>query len=382
MQAILITGATGSLGSQILLRACALGRDVICLVRAADRESAMARIQPFFRDDLNVDVVAGDVTQPLCGISPPDISSLRGRVGIILHSAASVDFTDAHKAEATNIAGVRHVLALADAIGVCDFRHVSTAYVAGNAPHFAETDFNKGQSWRNCYEQSKHTGERLIRSWAAADANRRYTIFRPSVLIGSGENDLPSVDPYFNGFKPLALVAQKLRQIPPEKLPEGVTVSQDGVVTLPVVIHIPPSATINLVPIGWAADRIVTLVKFEAQNRTFHLVHPRATNVSWLWTTTMRALRIEGARIAGSVEEREELVAALPPALARMQMLIESAVAAYMPYTIGNNIFSDALTREAMRAAYWAPPEIEESYIERLLTRVIQARSIRPANLP
>lgn len=367
MRAILITGATGSLGSEILHRVSAWDGDVICLVRAASTEEAHERIRPFLSRKADIGVVAGDLTQPLCGLSPDVIASLRGRIGSILHCAASVAFIDAEKAETTNIVGVRHVLEVADALEVSEFRHVSTAYVAGDAPYFDETDFDKGQTWRNCYERSKHIGEKIVRDWAARDPQRRYDIFRPSILVGGGEGALPAVDPYFNGFKPFAVVAEKMRQLPRSKLPEGVAIDEDGVITLPVVIHIPSSATLNLTPIDWAADRIAAILRTAPANQTYHLVHPSPVNMVWLWHTTMRSLGIMGARTAETPEEKAELVAAFPPALARLQRFIEGGVAAYLPYVIGHNVFADTLTREAMQDAYALPPDIDETYINRIL---------------
>jgi thioester reductase-like protein len=181
---ILLTGATGALGSMLLQRLSREGYEVVCLVRAKSRNEAGARIRAIVGDRINVKAVRGDITEPRCGISDTDRELLVGRVKRILHCAASINFQDKNATQLANIAGVMHMLELTDLLGASHVLHVSTAYVIGDAPYLAERSLAVGQRWRNPYEESKFAGESLVRGWEHKRDGRRFTIFRPSVLIG------------------------------------------------------------------------------------------------------------------------------------------------------------------------------------------------------
>lgn len=62
-EGILLTGATGALGSMLLSRLCREGYDVICLVRAKDDSEARARIHDISGEYKNVKVIRGDVSK-------------------------------------------------------------------------------------------------------------------------------------------------------------------------------------------------------------------------------------------------------------------------------------------------------------------------------
>ena len=115
---VLLTGATGFLGMEVLARLLEQGdREVLALVRARDQAEADRRIdgvlgrlwhdpRPLRR---RVRAVLGDVTQPGLGLARP-----LGRVGAVLHCAASISFSlDLAGARAINVAGTRRVLELA-----------------------------------------------------------------------------------------------------------------------------------------------------------------------------------------------------------------------------------------------------------------------------
>jgi thioester reductase-like protein len=71
---ILLTGATGALGSMLLQRLSDQGYEVICLVRGKTRSEARRRIRELVGERENVRVIRGDITEPRCGISDLDAS--------------------------------------------------------------------------------------------------------------------------------------------------------------------------------------------------------------------------------------------------------------------------------------------------------------------
>ena len=207
---ILLTGPTGALGSMLLQRLCHQGYDVVCLVRAQDRSEARARIRALVGDYHDcVRVIRGDVTEPRCGITDIDREVLVGRVRRVLHCAASINFQDKQETELTNVAGALHALELTDTLDASHILHISTAYVIGDAPYLGEQDLSLGQRWSNSYEESKFVGEKIVHAWALKREDRRFTIFRPSVLIGCEDGTTSTFGGYYRYFEPIYRVRRK-----------------------------------------------------------------------------------------------------------------------------------------------------------------------------
>jgi long-chain acyl-CoA synthetase len=191
--AVLLTGATGFVGMEILTRWLERSnRPVYAIVRADDDEKAAERLKPglesaFGDGDRHEDrliALAGDVEQPGLGISPDKCAELAREVDVVIHSAASVSFTlGLEESRRINVEGTRNMLDLAEQCESLErFTYVSTAYVAGTHPGvFREDQLQEGQEFRNAYEQTKFEAERLVQG-----RSRRLPVqvLRPSIVVG------------------------------------------------------------------------------------------------------------------------------------------------------------------------------------------------------
>ena len=99
--AVLLTGATGFLGMELLARLIEEGdRDVICLIRPGEQASAQERLAAVIArlydeppDSIaRVRALAGDVAAPGLGLAPQDRATLRETVTSVVHCAASISF--------------------------------------------------------------------------------------------------------------------------------------------------------------------------------------------------------------------------------------------------------------------------------------------------
>jgi nucleoside-diphosphate-sugar epimerase len=237
---VLLTGATGMVGAEVLARL--LERDdttVVTVLRAGDDEQARARLDTLVGDVLGlgpdvrdrVVAYAGDVTRPGLGLSAPARDRVLATVDGVVHSAASVSFDlPLAEARAINVGGTQAVLSLARELAgrgrLRRFVHVSTAYVAGDHPGtFREDQTWAGQGFRNTYEQSKLEGELLL---ASSARDLPLVVARPSIVVGDARSGWTAG---FHGlYGPLrALARGLLRRIP--AAPEGLvdTVSLDYV---------------------------------------------------------------------------------------------------------------------------------------------------------
>jgi thioester reductase-like protein len=193
---VLLTGVTGSLGSELLPRLLRRfpNHGILALIRsrngdATDRLDEVMRFAGLsIQDRLRVGAIPGDTTLPNLGLSAKDLKVMAARTSAVFHTAASVAF-DRSLAEmrAANVVGTREILGFARRAAQIhgDFRlhYVSTAYVVGDRRGLLrESELDCGQGFWNSYEQSKMESERLVMQ-AMGDAPA--TIYRPSHIIGN-----------------------------------------------------------------------------------------------------------------------------------------------------------------------------------------------------
>ncbi|MBS1871200.1 MAG: SDR family oxidoreductase [Actinobacteria bacterium] len=196
MPTVLVTGGTGLVGSAVvdalrplpvlsLTRHGALGwsgaperaaRSVSALLPADSGHVVRAR------EDLDVEHVRGDMTQPLLGLSATDYARLAERVDVVIHAAGVTDYTTPRAAtEALNVNGTRGVARFAEHAGA-PLYHVSTGYV--RAPGTAV----RGRFGAQVYLDSKRAAELV-----AQECTMLAAIVRPSLVLGhSADGSTPS----------------------------------------------------------------------------------------------------------------------------------------------------------------------------------------------
>ena len=194
---ILLTGATGFVGMELLARYLERSdRDIVALVRAPSDEAATARMDAVLANLFGVRraasyasrvrAVAAELTASRMGLSDLRYTELAAKVSTIIHSAASVSFSQPlEEAREINREGTRKLLEFAGQArrdgGLERYAHISTAYVAGtHRGRFCERDLDVRQQFRNSYEQSKFEAEQLVRNQAEVP----FTILRPSIIVG------------------------------------------------------------------------------------------------------------------------------------------------------------------------------------------------------
>jgi long-chain acyl-CoA synthetase len=258
--AVLLTGATGFVGSQVLARYLeGSSRRVYALVRPGDEADASGRLQStiaatFGRDHPytgRVEAVAADLERPGMGLDPQRAESLAGEIGDIVHCAASVSLSmSLDDSRRVNVGGTAAVLELA---GRCHQRgglrcltYVSTTFVSGTfSGAFGEDDLDVGQQFRNGYEQSKYEAEKLVR-----ESGLPAQVVRPSIVVGERESGWTSS---FNVlYYPIKLFAK------------GAS---------PPIVPARRDTPLDAVPVDYVADAIFELSHGSPEpGRTFHLV--------------------------------------------------------------------------------------------------------------
>ena len=260
--ALLLTGATGFVGMEVLARFLErTDRRIYALVRAANAEEADRRVRAtmaklFDREDAyagRVVAVPGDIEAEGLGLREEEREEVARAVGDIIHCAASVSFAlPLEESRAINVAGTGRMLEFAelcrDRGGLGRFAYVSTAYVAGtHAGEFREDQLEVGQKFRNPYERSKFEAERLVRSYRD---RLRIQIFRPSIVVGErGTGWTTSFNVLYAPLK--AFARGEYRALPVRR-----------------------SAPVDVVPVDYVADALFELSShpLDGEDETYHLV--------------------------------------------------------------------------------------------------------------
>jgi thioester reductase-like protein len=272
--AVLLTGATGFVGMELLARYLERSDRHLCvLVRASDEDQARRRVRSTLESVIGeseghasrVSVVPGDIESDGLALEPEAVRRLAERVSEIVHAAASVSFSlPLEESRQINVEGTRRLLEFAEQCrergGLRRFSYLSTAYVAGtHAGEFREDQLEVGQDFRNAYERSKFEAEQLVRS---RRGRLPIQIFRPSIIVGE---------------RPTGWTASFNVLYAPLK-----AFSRGAFPALPAR----RSAPVDVVPVDYVADAVFELCQQpvrEDRVETYHLVAGRrATTVGRL----------------------------------------------------------------------------------------------------
>jgi thioester reductase-like protein len=358
---LLITGATGFVGMEVLARYLERTDVRICaLVRAGGvagaRERMRAIMETLYGDpDAHpgrVVAVPADLEAPALGLTAAERGWLAADVDEIVHCAASVSFAlplDASRA--INVEGTRRMVELAALCersgGLRRFSYVSTAYVAGtHRGAFAEDDLDVGQGFNNAYERSKFEAEAVVRE---ASLRLPVQVLRPSIVVGEQTTGWTMS---FNVlYAPLKAFARGAFTALPGKR----------------------SAPVDVVPVDYVADAVFELAQ-AGNETTYHLVSGRgASTVGRLVDLSARYFDRRPPRLLPPAVYRRVVH---PVLLAltrgrRRRALRGSEV--FFPYFATRVRFDDRRARERLEPAGISAAPVE-SYFERLADFAVTTR--------
>ena len=179
---VLLTGATGFLGSRILDRLLDRGHEVRALVRSTSDHHGLP--------ERGVEMVEGELGSLEAGPEGPLARALDG-CHLVIHAGARVetagDWDLFHKA---NVEGTRDLLAASLTAGVSRFVHVSSLGIfdipASGTRIDEGADYDHQPRLRGHYTRSKIHADRVVAS--AIRAGAPAVIVRPGVLYGPGRS--------------------------------------------------------------------------------------------------------------------------------------------------------------------------------------------------
>ena len=195
---ILLTGATGLLGSHIAYELLQQGKKIRALKRKESNSVLTEKIFSFYTNEhielLNaIEWVEGDVL---------DLGSLEdAMVGIthVYHCAAMVSFLPKEKDKMmqVNIEGTANVVNAAMHAGVKKLCHISSIAALGSTIDgnmITEETWWKNNPSNSYYAISKYGAEREV--WRAAEEGLNVVIVNPSFIIGPGDTSKSSSEAF------------------------------------------------------------------------------------------------------------------------------------------------------------------------------------------
>ena len=288
---VLITGATGMVGSQLMAKLLARGVSVAVLARDSSQRSpdparrttisASQRIETLLsRFESNwgkplarPTVLRGDLTRESLGLDPESLDWIGNHVNGVIHSAASLSFRPASESSSgepyrTNVFGTANLIKVCRDRRIDNFHYVSTAYICGlRIGRVYEADHDCGQQFSNDYEHSKCQAENLLRSETSWQSP---TIYRPSIVIDStGLSPVTEDRTVYGAYSLFETLSSKLGLPQPGEWFRNLGFSGNE--------------RKNLVEAEWVAEAICKIfLEKNLHGRTYHLTDRTGTAISEL----------------------------------------------------------------------------------------------------
>ncbi len=168
---ILVTGATGCIGSVLVERLCEAGYSVRALVRNPDRAAGLGSLA-------NVEIICGDLRQPDSLVGAAEGCSL------VYHCAAIIGGMDWTKSYQTNLVGTQAIVGESIRAGVERLIYTSTIGVYGLSKAERITEETPWSKYNQPYFKTKQEAERVV--WKST-SQVPLTIARVGDVFGPGQ---------------------------------------------------------------------------------------------------------------------------------------------------------------------------------------------------
>jgi long-chain acyl-CoA synthetase len=306
---VLLTGATGLVGSYLLKILLQKGYKVNVLARGKGNKSARDRVidvlnfwdkdvlsqtqnppesphTPLWKRGAGGDfkvgqggflVLEGDITKKNLGLNKQNIDLLKNKIEEIFHCAAVTQINlPLKEARKVNVVGTKNVLEMAvkckEKGRLKKVNHISTAYICGDYKGvFKEDDLDVGQKFNSTYGQSKFEAERLVEKYR--ERGLWIDVFRPPIIIG--ESNTGKILQFRNIYEFLHICKLELFN------------------ALPLLnLHI------HCIPIDYAAKSIIVIsTSTKKMNKNYHLFAQKPISLSKIISLSGKLMEFKKPKI-------------------------------------------------------------------------------------
>ena len=363
---ILVTGATGFIGREVVQRLLAARRHVLALARTSDGVPAVERVVAALGDappGADLDVLEGDLAAPDCGLAREEWQRLRATIETVIHCAGDTRFEPT--AMAPYVAGHVHgPLRLLEGLAggrLARWAHLSTAFVCGQrSGTILEREDDTGQAFHNAYERVKLEAERVIQT-ASAGWGVDVRVFRPSIVVGAA--------PATAGGNPSNLFFDFIRML-------ASLAGLPGGARLRLRVAAAPHARFNIVPVDHVATALVALAeRGDCADQTLHLVVRDAPTQAEMLRMITERLGVHGVRLVDARREPFDEPAPFERAVAQM-------LEPYRAYLTQDVRFDDATAARLLARCGIERPRLTPDVVHRLIDQALAAADPQRAALP
>ena len=367
---ILITGATGFLGSYITRELLDAGFRLKLLIRGATDSPARERYSELFPNQTYVfgslsrcvEIIEGDITKSCLGLNTKKYIWLTETVDEVFHCAAATKFNNDSNdtLSHTNVLGTETIASFCYAGKLKRLHYISTAYVAGKRRDTVfEEELDKGQEFNNTYEKSKFYAEKLVGIFTTR-YNIPTTVYRPSIIVGDSRSG------YTKNYDNIYVFGKGLYRLKNCEMRKGN--GDNWPICWNDTNHLPPMrilgdkhGTVNLIPIDYAARAIVAVSRqAESINETFHIVNPSPPSLGELAEWTGVATGAVSTKIVDAYEFRKQ-----PHTM--VEKLFLQGTEAFQPYMFGEPDFDSTNTGKLLIGTGIECPLITQELINRFI---------------
>ena len=273
---ILLTGATGTLGSRILYSLLEQRFDAIeqiyLPVRKKTTLTPEKRIENVITSDYATEFIKKNRAAVLNKIVvidadefliPETFLGTKNRIDYFIHSAGFVNLSTDPKAKKEifkeNLQFTKDIFN-AFYKHINKFVYISTAFASGNIGGLIQNDYSQltSENYRNHYEASKHASEKFLTE-AGKEKNIPIQILRPSVL---GGNILEHPNYFISKYMVFYLFAKFFNSVTTDDQVRITTTQTTG---------------LNIIPTDYAAQVIAKVISTEIEQ--LNIVHSQETNM-------------------------------------------------------------------------------------------------------
>ncbi len=185
---VLVTGASGFLGSHVLYKLLKLNYPVRAIIHHASKTGAIRRIFSYYSDQADTlmkkaELVEGDVTDY------PFVLDITKGITHVYHTAGLVSYSNRHEKQLyqVNVSGVKNIVNACLENNVSKLCHVSSVAALGSDGQ--DNLINEQTFWRpdnssTRYAITKFNGEMEV--WRGMNEGLQANIVNPSIIIGPG----------------------------------------------------------------------------------------------------------------------------------------------------------------------------------------------------
>lgn len=338
-----LTGATGFLGSHLMVAMLKEGYKIIVLGRS-NKESLKERISKlllwFGAEEYacQLELVETDFQKPLLGLNQENYIKLCRQTEQIIHCASDTSFSERkrEKVLAANINNLNSLLEFSKNARVSFFHYISTAYVAGTGVTFCKEILSTSKSFTNVYEESKAAAENIISGFCEKNSIG-ISIIRPSIVYGDSNSGRALK---FNALYFPVRSAQSIRDIYLNDIrnnggvkaaQNGISVDKDGYLFIPLKIYLPCEGDLNIIPVDYFVNATIKIIENCYHGGIYHLTTPFPTTMKIVAKYYEQMMKVKGV----------EIIYAPKPDILRntAEDLFDRFIEPYRPYLSDNRVF-------------------------------------------